>query len=240
MKRQALSIKAESAPDLRKQLAAHDITVPHITEGRTAQHRETYTVARFLASFAEDPLLRYPIRVEHRDKPDFVVTLADRRVGIECVEAVPEEWYEISAIRERHFPEALVFGQIFHPGQKRFSKEEKWAIASGERKGPPWAGDMAERSWAEAMEYFVKQKTAKLRAGNYREFQDVWLLVQDEWRAPVYHSDELTLAVSLAAARIAPLLVAPSYSRVIVCRNSTIVTFTEAGTALTPVVDLWR
>lgn len=240
MQQSTLSLEADSATTLRRLLAARDIRVPHITEGRTAQHREAYTLARFLASFAENRLLSYPLRIEHRDKPDFVVSFQNRRVGIECVEAVPEEWYEISAIRERHFPEAWVFGQIFYPGQKRFTKEEKWAIASGEKKGPPWAGDMAERSWAEAMEYFVMQKTVKLRAGNYQEFSNMWLLVQDEWRAPVFYPEELALAVNLTKLRLAPLFVPPAYSRVIVCRNNVIVTFTEHGTTFTPIVDLWQ
>lgn len=90
------------------------------------------------------------------------------------------------------------------------------------------------------MEYFVEQKTAKLRAGNYQEFQDVWLLVQDKWRAPVHHAEELALAVKLGAARLASLFVARAYSRVIVCRNKTIITFTQGGTTLSPVVDLWH
>jgi hypothetical protein len=240
MKRPALSLLVNSAAELRATLACVDITVPHVTEGRSSQHREQYLAARFFATFADTELLHYPLSIQHRDKPDFSVLAGDRSIGIECVEAVPEEWYEIQAIRERHFPDELNFGQIFHPGQRVFSKKEKLAIASGEKKGPPWAGDMAERSWAKAMEHFIRLKTSKLRSGNYSEFTEMWLLVQDEWRAPVFYPQELQLAVDLVEEQLAPLFVAPAYSHIFVCRNSTVVTFSPEGVSFAPIVDLWR
>lgn len=238
--RPALSLAASSAVELRQRVAAIDITVPHVTEGRTAQHREQYAVARMLATFAEAGLWQYPLSVDHRDKPDFALNTKQCCIGIECVEAVPEEWYEIQAIRERHFPDKLNFGQIFRAGQRRFTSEEKWAIASGEKKGPPWAGDMAERNWAEAIEYFVAQKTAKLRSGNYAVFSEMWLVVQDEWRVPIYYPEELNLAVILVTPKLAAWLRAPAYSRVFVCRSQTVITFTSLGVTFTPVLNLWH
>jgi hypothetical protein len=240
MNRPTLSLVASSAVELRRRVSEIDITVPHVTEGRTSQHREQYTFARMLATFSEAGLWQYPLSVDHRDKPDFSLDGGQLRIGVECVEAVPEEWYEIQAIRERHFPDKLNFGQIFRAGQRRFTSEEKWAIASGEKKGPPWAGDMAERNWAEAIEYFVAQKTAKLRSGNYAEFSEMWLVVQDEWRAPVYHPQELSLAVSLVAPRLAALLDPPAYTRLFVCRNHTVIMFTRTAVTFTPVLNLWH
>lgn len=106
-----LNLFADTAPALLKALREVDIKVPSITKGRSHTHRERYLMARFLATTAESQLIDYPLTVTHRDKPDFVLQLGSNLIGVECVEAVPEEWYEIEAIRGRKYPHAFNFGQ---------------------------------------------------------------------------------------------------------------------------------
>lgn len=233
-------VQAASAKELCSKLSRMDITVPLVTEGRLAKHREWYTGAKFLASFADSPLFEYPFNIQHTDRPDFTITANTKRIGIECVEAVPEEWYEIEALRERHFPEMLNWGQIYTPGHKRFTKEEKWAIAKGEQQGPPWVVCMAERNWAAAMEYFIRLKLSKLRSGSYSGFDELWLLMQDEWRAPMHYESQLTGAMSLITAKLPELFAPPSFSRVFICRNQSIIQLQSQGWSATSINNLWQ
>lgn len=235
-----MNFVAKAPDNLLAILREVDITVPLVTEGRTSQHRERYQMARFLATVADSDRLQYPLTIAHRDKPDFDLGLNAERIGVECVEAVPEEWYEIEAIRERHFPDALNSGQRFRPGKKVFSAGRKQEIASGSDQGLPWVGDMAVRQWAEAMEYFIRAKTTKLRAGNYAEFSRVWLLIQDEWRVPVCNSEKLQAAAHLCLAQIADLQVEPRFSSVFISSGDWLLTLGQAGLAMEPVRDLWH
>lgn len=240
MQKPRLSVQAANAGELCSKLSHMDITVPFVTEGRLAEHRERYTGARFLATFANADLLTYPIDVQHADRPDLTISTNGKRIGIECVEAVPEDWYEIEALRERHFPEALNFGQIYYPAQNRFTKEERWAIAKGEQMGGPWVGTMAECSWAAAMEHFIRQKLAKLRSGNYSGFDELWLLVQDEWRAPMYYESQLAGAMELITGKIPELFESPCFARVFICRNQSIIQLQSQGWSSTQVNNLWQ
>lgn len=137
-----LSLTASSSVELLARLAATDITVPLVTEGRTSRHREQYVMARFLATRAKQNELRFPLSLVHDDQPDFVLTEDSSVVAIECIEAVPEEWYEIEALRERFYPDEMNFGQIYRPGQRVFTMQQLHDIASGKQAGPPWAGSM--------------------------------------------------------------------------------------------------
>lgn len=196
-------------------------------------------MARVLATLAEAPEIRYPIRVLHREKPDFALCLNDSCVGVECVEAVSEEWKRIAAIRDKEFPGALVFPPMLKPGQRVFSNLERVDIASGERAGPPWVGNMAERQWAEALAHFVAGKTRKLRAGNYTDFQRHWLIVQDEWRVPVYEEDEKLEAARLCMPLLEESLRGFSFERIYVSSGPYVIRLAPAPVDIQLVRDLW-
>jgi hypothetical protein len=235
-----LSLNAESASTLFAQLRRIDITVPLVTEGRTSQHREQYMMARFLSTAARLGKVAFPLAIEHRDKPDFVLSADGTEIGVECVEAVPEEWYEIEAIREREFPDAVNFGQIFRPGEKVFDKQQKIDIARGKQAGPPWVGKMTERHWAEAMEHFIGLKIEKLRAGNYSSYEEMWLLIQDEWRVPLYRPREVQGAAQLCASRIAHLLNPPCFRAIFICSGNLLFCYENGRLDVEEIHDLWR
>lgn len=197
-------------------------------------------VARLLATLAETNQLSFPLQIEHREKPDFALHLPDGSIGIECVEAVSEEWAQIRAIRERDFPDAMIFLPMLSPGQKKFSIKERVAIARGEMAGPPWVGNMAERQWAEAHVHFIAEKTAKLRRGNYSDFKRNWLLIQDEWAVPVYRLEERQEAAKLCAANIEHLLEPPSFSHIFVGNSSWLIRLAPGPVEVFAVRKLWK
>lgn len=239
MSKPNLSFNAASANVLLAQLQATDITVPHITEGRTSQHREQYVMARFLATAASAGKIAFPLTLMHGDKPDFVLNLAGLEVGVECVEAVPEDWYEIAALQERLFPESMYFGQTFRPGEQVFERREKLDIASGKKLGYPWVGDMPKQQWITAMVYFIAQKTEKLRAGNYSPHKTMWLLIQDEWRVPIHDPQEIQEAAVECLRRIAHFFEPPCFHSIFICSRSMLLCFENDQLEVQKINDLW-
>ena len=235
-----LNLQADSAAELLEKLASLDITVPPINEGRSTIHRERYMMARMLATLAHTEALQFPLRIEHREKPDFALHGPAGVVGVECVEATHPEWATIQAIREEDFPDTLIFVPMLRPGERKFSTEERVEIARGDRAGPPWVGNMAERQWATGVAHFVEGKTEKLRKGGYSEFDRVWLLVQDEWPAPVHYPEEYVEAASLCAEAIASCTVAPCFSKILVGNHRWLITLSPGPVSVEPMNDLWR
>lgn len=199
-------------------------------------------MARFLATAYVQGWLDFPLSVEHRDhtgNPDFLLSSPSFTVGVECVEAVAQSWYEIDVLREIAYPDALVFMQKFEPGKQTFTHEQRHAIASGEYAGPPWMGDEPERDWAAALEHFIDGKVRKLRQGNYAPLTRMWLLVQDEWSAPVYGSDELLEAAELLLPTLTSLFDAPSFEKIFVSSSPLLLTFDVTGLDVKPLENYW-
>lgn len=234
-----LHLLAQTTADLVRQLAAIDIAVPFYDEVRLAAHRERYMTARLLATLAQTDMLAYPLRLEHREKPDFGLFFSDSAIGIECVEAIHPEWAQIQAIRERDFPDALVFLPMLSPGETSFSIDQRVQIACGERAGPPWVGNMAKRQWAKAMAHFIQLKTEKLRKGNYSDFTENWLLIQDEWPVPLYREEERIEAATLCLDLIRPFFRQPCFSNFFIGSSSWLLHIDERGVKMHRVHDLW-
>jgi hypothetical protein len=235
-----LTLSAVSSADLQAQLRAIDIAVPLVSEGRTKEHREQYMMARFLATAASAGRLSFPLHVVHGEKPDFLLRLAGVEVGAECVEAVPPEHYHIEDLREKHYPDAMNFGQQFDPGEENFTLDEKLDIASGKRTGPPWMPETAKRNWIAAMEYVVAGKTAKLRKGNYSANSTTWLLVQDEWPNSLhFYPEQVRAAAKELVERLAPLLAPPAFQAVFIACGNQLLCLKEGQLAIEEVCNLW-
>lgn len=234
-----LNLTADSAAELIKLLGGGDIKVPAVTGGRKVVHRERYVMAHLLATKAED-LFSYPISVVHREKPDFAINQGGVSIGVECVEAVPEEWYEIQAIKERKFPNSRGSFNKYTPGQRSLTKAEKEESAAGRGASYPWMGDAPEKEWAAAMAYFINAKTKKLRVGNYSDFQENWLLIQDEWRVPVYDADDLSRAVEFLLPLMEGAWVLPCFDRIFVKANRWMLSFTPGGYKMEATRNLWK
>ena len=113
---------ADSPAELCDKLRANDVRVPPRGQGRTTEACEIWVACRFLAALSETSLLDYPLRVEHGDRPDLVLSLPSGCTGIEIAEAVPETEAGVEALSQ---PE--------HPGRRR--RICLWRPASSHRDG---------------------------------------------------------------------------------------------------------
>ena len=236
-----LALSALSAEDLHAQLRVIDIAVPLATEGRTKEHREQFMMAHFLATAANANKLGFPLNVKHSDKPDFLLRLAGKEVGVECVEAVPKERYEIERLREKHYPDAMNSVQRFEPGEENRTLYEKHEIASGSGALRPWMPAAAKRNWITAMKFVVHGKTEKLRKGNYSSSISTWLLVRDEWPNSLqFYPEQVREAAAELWQKLAPLFVPPAFEKVFIESGGQLLCFEKGQFAVEQVCDLWE
>jgi hypothetical protein len=134
----------------------------------------------------------------------------------------------------------MSFGQTFRPGERVFERHEKHAIAKGKQAGSPWVGDMPKQHWVTAMEYFIKQKTEKLRAGNYSSHETMWLLIQDEWRVPIHDPQEIQEAAAECLLQIDHLLKPPCFHAIFICSRSQLLCFENGQLEVEKINDLWQ
>ena len=178
-------ISADTESALRSALSQLDIEVPFRAQGRRTHHTERYCIAHFLATLPTSRLL-FPLRLIHRDKPDFVVEFLDSSIGIEHTEAVPENEAHAQFLREKEGlgPEVF-FTPRAMPGEPRKSAVQLRQEIEDDAWGDGWCGDSAEREWAIAMAYFVELKLPKTLAPEFQRHALNWLMVYDNWPVPV-------------------------------------------------------
>ena len=231
-----LNIDAESVSDLGCRLCAIDITVSLRTEGRTTEQCERWSICRLLSTFAETDLLAYPLKIEKRERPDFLLSLPSRQVGIEITEAVPPDWAWANARSEKLSYEEMVFLQRFKPGEPQRSRDEIEAIARGASRGGGWEGDSPEIEWADAMLHFAHDKAATFAKPGYEHFESNWLLIYDNWPLPAV--DDSKAAFYLAqrtATHDSPL----PFDRIFVECEHSIWSFGGSSYVSAPIQDLW-
>jgi len=200
-------------------------------------------MARYLATAYVQGMLQFPIDAIHRGNtgnPDFLLSLGNTQIGVECVEVVPQEWCAIEAIRNREYPGAMASLHRFEPREHIYSPPQKRDIASGVAMGEGWIGDAPEQEWARAHAYFIEDKVRKLRKGNYKPLERVWLVMQDEWRVPVTTIEEKLVALSKLLPILDGLLLAPSFERVFICSEPALFEVTATGWNIFPLENWWQ
>ena len=182
-------IVASSKAELLSQLRRIDISVPPRGDGRTTEHSERWSICRLLSTLAEAQVLRYPIELEHRDRPDFVLTQGGELIGIEFTEAIPANWAWANAKREENAYDNFIPLQKFVPGEPLRTADEVDAIARGTNWGDGWVGDAPERQWSDAMLHFAIGKAKKLAHPGFTPYAHNWLLIYDNWPLPALEEE---------------------------------------------------
>jgi len=173
-------IVARSSSELIATLCRIDITVPPRRAGRTTEDCERWSICRLLATLARESFLKYPLKLQHQDKPDFLLNIGDIQVGVEFTEAIPTDLAHASALAEDEAPDGVIDMSLFKwRGQKRTTNELRDILASNKLTGPGWIGDDLKRNWTEAISDNVLNKTKKLSSEGFTRFDNNWLLIYD-------------------------------------------------------------
>ena len=234
----AISSAANKA-DIQTQLRNIDISVPLRTNGRTNNQTEIRTICRLLATLAEKDIVSYPISVEHRERPDFLVQFGDKQIGIEVTEAVPEQYAAYSALAAREFPDVFLEPGHFRWGQEKRSPEEMRNLLRQNRlSAPPWMGDSAEREWALYIQSVVESKLTKLAKPGFAHFSENWLSIDDN--LPMVHADDLEKAISFLIPTLVPYWTrSPNFSAIYIDHGPVIAMLSQSGASHLPLCDLW-
>ncbi|MGO9605835.1 MAG: hypothetical protein ACLQAT_21015 [Candidatus Binataceae bacterium] len=182
--------------------------VPGRTAGRKPYQEERYCLGLYLLAQAANGLLKYPLRVEQGESPDFMISdLSGAMIGLEITRATSELLQEAMTWAEKthrvRVAEAEESGGRPEPVLVGFSKQELKAFVSQARQalgrrtrngggivqksepalnGPGWAGDQAENEWVAFVEAAIARKTAKLNTFLRASRHD--LLIYDETPVP--------------------------------------------------------
>lgn len=162
-------------------------SVPDTLDERKKWQREWFCIEEIFEKLPEDQF-NYPIKVTNRESPDFVLSMPDRKVGIECVECVNEAYmaarrdleksgqypkiYQVphipSGIPKREGPELARKQMIFkvlrpptHRGESEHESEQEWIIAINK---------------------ILDKKKIVFENASFSKYDDNWLFIKSNYR----------------------------------------------------------
>lgn len=193
-----LCITAQTENELLPKLGEVVINMPERGE-RDTRHGERYAIVHFLRYLCSIGELAYPLKLEQRERPDFLLTINGVTIGIEHTEAVAQNQAHEDARRgalglgdfasfdDRHMPDDRPRSskeidarltrkkecfEALKPNQDRLQGDDDYKDVIGEG----WAGDEPEVEWAEWMRHCIKDKNKNLSAPDWDRFNHNWLL----------------------------------------------------------------
>jgi hypothetical protein len=178
-------------------LQACNVVVPKRADGRTKDDVERYSITRLLGTLPWSPA-DFPLRLFKRERPDFALDSNDRTIGIELVETLTPNAGHEAFLRsnghgpEAYFPRPMVLREKQKSGRQLVKQIEADEMSEG------WYGDSVERSWVEAMLYFIRAKIDVARKPGFQLFERNWLLMYDNWHAPALNRELAVLRLRQA------------------------------------------
>lgn len=172
-----MRISATSSSDLAAQLAANNPGVQPRGQGRTKIQTEAWIAHRLVPTLARHGVLGFPLSFEDRDRPDLLISSNGIEIGAELTELVPPALAHANAIKNLHYPTAVLDRSIFTWGAA-FSPQQihEHLKQATKLSGPGWAGDAVERELAAAMNGALTTKAERLNQPGYSHYSENWLV----------------------------------------------------------------
>ena len=197
-------LSAASAEEFKISLSAIDVHVPPRTGGRKKDHAERYSIAHLLASLPAEEI-SYPVNLTHQDRPDFFLQMANREIGIEHIEAVPENHVRATIFRQKGIGPQVHMLQRHQPGELSRSNNEIRSDIIQDIVGAPWVGNEVEVEWARVMLHCIDAKVEILNKPGFTKFKENWLLIYNNWPLPaVHHEEASSLLADLCLNKVVP------------------------------------
>ena len=229
---------AANSTELQSVLKSIDISVPLRTEKRLSEHTETWAICRLMATLVESNLVTYPVSIQHRERPDFLLQFGETQIGVEVTEAISEQYAEYSALAQHEFPDAFLEAGCFRWGAPKLTTDEiRSRLRQDQLTSSPWVGDRAEREWALNIQSVVKSKLVKLANPEFSHFSENWLSIYDN--LPLCHIDLEKALSFLRPALAAFWSLSPTFSTVYVEHGSVIVRLSRSEVHHLLLCDLW-
>lgn len=176
-------LEATTLSEAVTSLSALDISVPPRGQGRTSDHTERYTVAHLLSCLAENNGLAFPLVLENRERPDFLLKMGQREIGIEHTEVVDEYDAWKNAVRQDGIgPEVYSLNPPRPRTSRTTRKELVKEIETNQSHG--WVGNEAEAHWAQSVLQAIEKKARSMKKAGFERFKRNWLLIYADLRPP--------------------------------------------------------
>lgn len=231
--------RAENLEQLLAQLATTSIAIPE-THGRQRKDAvERWAACRLLAALPYGNRLAFPLSMQQRDKPDFVIYAGAVNIGLEATIAMSSNYAKCVVLRDEEYPDTLIDMGLFRRGAPELSKDQmREILASGRLSSPPFAGDSMERDWAASIDDRVADKLAKIRSPGFNRHDENWLIIHDNLPMPSYGLD---LGVEL----LMPLLEARAsggitFDEIFIEHTDTMVCIRKNEATSLQIPDLWK
>jgi len=237
-----MNFKAENKAALLDILQSIDIVGHLMSVNRSKKYTEPYAMAHLLSSLAVgDHLLKFPLEVipKEPDKPDFLLTMGGKKIGIEHTDARPENETRKDVLREEigrpgHFVNPV------EPDEPRRPAEELREEIKANAPKVGWPGeDSTDQDWSRVMLHFIDKKEEKLQKPEFSRYDEDWLLIRDAWPFPSVNPENATrYLLSKIQSREAKLI----FHHVFIISNSDrgpVCEVTESGFLIHPRNDLW-
>lgn len=209
-----------------------NVVVPGRAEGRTKDHTERYSMARLMSAVGSE--LAFPLTVVHHDRPDFIVTCPETRIGVEHTEVVPENVAHGSFLREKgHGPDVYFLPRAELAEPRKTAEQLKAEIIRDEPSGG-WYGNAPERETAAAIVAFAQAKLLAAQKPGFEKCESNWLLMYNNWPAPNPDSAEVatTAQAGMAAAGVFEV-----FDRVFVICSGSLLALDVTGSRVLALVD---
>jgi hypothetical protein len=149
---------------------------------------EAYQAQQLLRLLDNSDGLELPVCVDHRDKPDFLLSTRSRRIGLETSSFTDEEVMRADHLHHTRYPQAFITTTGLRDGVRRRSNDE---IAETMLSwDSPWE-DIADGAEHVVRKIFesIRLKQQKFYSAAFDKFDENWLLLTD-YRNPF--SDTIT------------------------------------------------
>jgi hypothetical protein len=212
---------------------------------RNKKHTEPYAMAHLLSSLTVgDHLLSFPLEVIRRnpDKPDFLLTMGGKKIGIEHTDARSKNETRKDALRRSEgIGDTVHFVAPVEPSEpKRSAEKLREEIEANPHKGGWGDQDTTDQKWSKVMLCVIEKKEKKAKKPEYSRYDEDWLLIRDAWPFVSVNAENATrYLLSEIQAREVKLL----FHHVFIISNSDrgpLCEITESEFRLHPRNDLWK
>lgn len=240
-----MTFKAKNKAELLEKLRSIDIVGPLMNGDRNKEDTERYAMAHLLSSLAAgDHLLTFPLEVIHRepDRPDFLLTMGGKEIGIEHTDARSENETNKDVLRRLEgIGQPVHFVTPVDPDDpKRTAKELRIEIKKNDPKEGWGDQDHTDQEWSRVMLGVIEKKEEKLLKPEFSRYDEDWLLIRDAWP---FVSVDTANATRYLFSKIKSRKAKLNFHRIFIVSNSDrgpVCDVTEFGYSFHSRNDMWR
>lgn len=231
-------ITANSKAQLISILEDIDIRVPPRSKGRKTGHCERWSICRLLATLAKQDMIEYPIELEKRERPDFLLTTDNKQIGIEITEAINPEYAKAKTLPEAKEKGTIIDSSLFKWGTPMRTLNDLRSIVSRKKlTGSGWDGSRVEIEYADAILDIINAKTEKLHSEGFKKYTSNWLSIYCNMTLPALDIEE---ANELFMKKSRSYWSGDSFSTVFVEKGHSIISYSSSGSEVMELENLWN